>query len=507
MISQFLTLVLAALSIWDYPSRWPQHVQLRNQFIVAMRSGDTETMVETCQKGVSLLPDDPTWHYNLACSLAYQKKPEPALDELEKSIDLGFRDAKQIKEDRDLARLRPNRRLDELIEYAEEMSRRPIMFGPMANCEATGIFGSTVLLGEQNFSWDFNTGCFEARLALAPGGKGANTGDLYMNRDGGHSQLKTESFPGITVIKLDMEGREKGMDLNAPNMLFPYPVFGNCSRAFTEPRYWRSMPRALMTTDSARLNEMMRYYLSNQIWVYPANKDYGAEFGDVFQSVCPYFIVTEGISWSDQYYLRAALTLSASLKPEVKNEIVRRGALAPTIQKLLRSNLNSVTNAADYLTAKAHPTAMPPNGLNMEKAVREAKAMKIADIAPIVPLRVLCADGISTTFPECTYLTPLAAAFILRDEKHDVRTFQITAQGAAEYHFAVVHGEAKLQKLTADTYRVIVKRSDLSPTNRVDVAVFGKSATSSWGAPSFVSFSAVNPEAPYSDPALTVQPN
>ena len=33
--------VIAALSIWDYPSRHPQHVRLRDQFAQASRSGDT----------------------------------------------------------------------------------------------------------------------------------------------------------------------------------------------------------------------------------------------------------------------------------------------------------------------------------------------------------------------------------------------------------------------------------------------------------------------------------
>ena len=36
-----LTILLATLSIWDYPARYPMHERLRNQFLVAMRGGDT----------------------------------------------------------------------------------------------------------------------------------------------------------------------------------------------------------------------------------------------------------------------------------------------------------------------------------------------------------------------------------------------------------------------------------------------------------------------------------
>lgn len=100
-----LLAVIAALSIWDYPARQPTHEKLRRQFMVALKEGDTISMEDACRKGVALLPDDPTWHYNLACSLAYFKNPEPAFDELEKAIDLGFRDADAIERDNDLRRI------------------------------------------------------------------------------------------------------------------------------------------------------------------------------------------------------------------------------------------------------------------------------------------------------------------------------------------------------------------------------------------------------------------
>ena len=122
-----LCIVLAALSIWDYPSRHLEHTRLRDQFVLAARSGDTAKMQALCRKGVELLPDDPTWHYNLACSLAYVKDGhEAALDELEKAIDLGFRNAEAIRKDNDLARLSSHRRFAELQEYAKEMSRRSL---------------------------------------------------------------------------------------------------------------------------------------------------------------------------------------------------------------------------------------------------------------------------------------------------------------------------------------------------------------------------------------------
>ena len=69
MTAPFLSL-LAVLSIWDYPARQPQHEMLRAEFVQAVRAGDTKKMEESSRKGTELLPDDPTWAYNLACSLA-----------------------------------------------------------------------------------------------------------------------------------------------------------------------------------------------------------------------------------------------------------------------------------------------------------------------------------------------------------------------------------------------------------------------------------------------------
>lgn len=499
--------LLAVLSIWDYPGRWRQHETLRRQFTAAVREGDTATMTETCRKGIELLPDDPTWHFNMACSLAYFKDQEAALDELEKAIDLGFRDAKQIAEDRDLARLKTNPRFKELIDYARDIAEKPIMIGPMANCPATGIFGRQVTMGEQNFSWDFDAGCFEAKLQLAADGKAAgNTGDLYMNRDGDHSAIRPEEFPGLTAVKLDQEGRERGLDLNAPNISFPYPTFGNCSRAFTQGPYWRSLPRALMTVESYKLQTMMKFYLSNQIWVFPAacDSERGGKAGDVMQSVCPYFLVTEGASWSDLYYLKAALECSRSFKPETKAEMVRRGALAPTIQKLIRSSLKTVTNETDYVTAAAHPSSLPALGLDWNRLKAQAKAMTVAEIPPVAALQVtgLPAEN-KERLPECTYATALAWAFILRAEEEE-RVFFIKARGAEEFLFSCVHGECKVEKTGKDTAKVTVLKSKLSPTSRVDVAVFGRNRGTGYGAPSYVSFSAVDPSAPYSDPLLTV---
>jgi len=509
-MTNVLCLLLAVLSIWEYPLRQSQHDRLRNQFIAATREGDPETMRETCEKGVKLLPDDPTWRYNLACSLAYYNKPNEALDELERAIDLGFRDPKAIAEDNDLKRVAGNPRFAELVEYARVMQTRPILNGPNANVDATGIFGKPVTLGAQNLSWDFDHGCFVAHLKLAQASSGGNVGDLYMNRDGGHSVLAVTNFPGLTPVSLDAEGRKLGRDLDMPNVQFPFAVFGNCSRAHVSGPYWRSLPRAFVTTELPQLARMMNFYLQNQIWVFPANKDCApaGKMGDVFSSVTPYWFVSAGISWSDQPVLRAALEASRSFRPDVKAELLRIGLLAPTIQALVRRSLKDVTDDAAYLSPTAHPTAIAGGAIDIARLKKSASEMTAAAIPPLAVLSVESdTPADKPLWPELTYQTGFAWAYVLRSS--DVtRTFVVSAIGEAssEYAFAVVHGAkgaAKVEPLASGKARITLNRELLSTTNRVDLGVFARKPGTSWGAPSFVSFAVVDPSAAYSDPALT----
>lgn len=504
-------ILLAVLSIWDYPIRQPAHEQLKSRFVLAMRSGDAKTMEETCRKGVEILPDDPTWHFNLACSLAYYpKRAEEALDELEEAIDLGFRRPDEIANDSDLKRLSGNRRFKELVEYAKELQTRPLMTGPLATVDATGVFGGSIALGEQNLGWDFERGHFEARLKLVKGVELPWTGDLYMNRDGNHAPMNLKEFPGITEVKFDAAGRARKMDLNAPNVCYPYPTFGNCSMAFKGP-FWRSLPRALMTLEANRLKSMEKLYLANQFWVFPSNEDTApvGTNGDVFASIAPYWLTTAGRSWSDRPYLKAALLASAAFRKEVKAEIVRRGLLTPTIQTLMRKSLVNVKNEADYLTHLAHPTAMPPNGIDTNRLVAAAAALKVSEIPPLAVISAELVPPVTTApFPELTYRSAFAWAYVLRAED-TTRTFFIRAIGAKEYKFVKTHGEGievKIEQVKPNEARVTINRTGMSPTKRVDIAVFARNPGTGWGAPSYLSIARMDLSAPYSDPVLTPQP-
>jgi tetratricopeptide (TPR) repeat protein len=73
---------------------------------VYTRKGFYQKGLEVDQRLASLKPDDPTIHYNLACSLSLVGKPKDALHELKKAVLFGYDDFFYIEKDADLGNLR-----------------------------------------------------------------------------------------------------------------------------------------------------------------------------------------------------------------------------------------------------------------------------------------------------------------------------------------------------------------------------------------------------------------
>ena len=68
---------------------------------------------------VQLRPNDPLAHYNLACSYALLKRPEQALKTLRRAVELGYRDFRYMREDRDLDSIRHDPRFRQLLREYE----------------------------------------------------------------------------------------------------------------------------------------------------------------------------------------------------------------------------------------------------------------------------------------------------------------------------------------------------------------------------------------------------
>jgi Flp pilus assembly protein TadD len=110
---------LLGRSLVLHPDRFDALVEYAT---VLTRLGRLEEGLEADRRLVALAPDDPTVHYNLACSLALVGQDSAALDELERAVTLGYRDAEHLLVDEDLAVLRGSPRFARLFAELERLA-------------------------------------------------------------------------------------------------------------------------------------------------------------------------------------------------------------------------------------------------------------------------------------------------------------------------------------------------------------------------------------------------
>ena len=298
---------LPSYGLFAMPTLHPVHRQLVAQFKKALAVKDYKAMLAISSKAVEVLPEDATWRYNLACSLAREGKPREALKELEKAVRLGFTDDAQIAADTDLATLRRQADVARMLSVARELQapdKHPNKITP-----ATITIGKSAPVSRSNTIWNMENGGFVTFFARPPkpdaidtnqfvnvpgktgerlrrwqfeGTAAGNWGDLYDNLDRGHSRLDLRRFPEMTPIRYNAEAVSNGLD-NTGATLFNFagiPVIGNSSTAMTTGPTWRSIPRYAQEFSAQYL---VAQYLNNESYVYPQHHDYLPTIaGDVY---------------------------------------------------------------------------------------------------------------------------------------------------------------------------------------------------------------------------------
>jgi len=563
----------AEIPLFKKPQTYKQHKMLLIQMKQAMRSGNIERMEEVCRNAVEVMPEDAVWTYNLACALAYRADRSEALQVLSRAIDLGFRNAEAIEADTDLKRLKGEPQFTKLIARARELNGNPIEGVPLV-VPPTVITGIPFEINASNTVWNMDVGCFQSFFKLLPtanknDGKvndykgpvaalikswiseksaAGNSGDLYMNRDRGHSKIGIKDFPDLTPVVYCKEAVALNCDYHLPNTMFEYPLIGNSSMAMTKGPYWRSLPRAALSDQFSSIQQCM-LYLNNQMWVYPEHKDYDNELGDLFPVNAPFYTVVQGSSFADKVFMRAFAAAMAAFPPETKRYMVATKTVAPMMQVLLRCSLADVKDPEDYLKGAVHPPVFDGSSLDVTNLVMRAHDLKPEDILPVVNLLVVRED--SNVFgldyfdrlPEALFNTPCCIGRIARGvgyQRKMVVQAQAALKGSFEYKWVLLQGDpqkVEIKKLSSNGSRVEInigwhgfyrpKNSDGTPrrlmSGRVDVGCFLKgrryysapSIISVYHLPSeervynesdkIVSVDYRNPLKRYSDPVLSVQ--
>lgn len=522
------------LSVFEMPRIMPQHNQLRMRLIQAMRSGQTAEMEAIAREGIALMPLDATWQYNLACALAYRAEKKEALGALDRAIELGFRDAKQIAEDKDLASLVSLPEFQALLKKAASLAGKPVP-NQIQVRPSTVVMGYPAQVNASNTIWDLDLGCFRTSFQLlAPenkpvrafaesyegaakgmvqkwmreGSAAGNHGDLYVNRDGGHSLLDVTLFPKITPVVYSADAQQHRVHMGAANSFFDQAVLGNASLAMTTGPLWRSLPRAAM-------GELLpaQLYLNNQVWFYPSHRDFTREAGDLYPANSPYWIISQGSSGSERFFMNIFASALAAMNPEAKRVLRERGILAPTLQMLFRSSLRGIRTSEDYLSGKAHPVVFDPMQINADTFIEKAHDVVLEQLMPLVVLRPVKENRAEAGVdyfdlqPERVWDTPFAVARIARAVRTKTFRMCVAAQpvgalpSGAQIVWRVLQGDESkiaIRPLDGDgqqveisvdyhgSYRPTQNDIALLQSSRVDIGCFIQSGDRI-SAPSFIS--------------------
>ena len=529
-------------SILDYPKIQAAQMAGQTRAVGLMRSKRFEEAETLLCLMAEKFPQSPTTRYNLACLQAIREQVDEAFENLEKAVELGFRNIPHIKNDPDLASLREDERFAEVLKIAEEPFDGAVWPSFPKPVPAVAKDGE-VVLGEGNLGYDPKVGLFlgfvkpepvDGNQSIAKGqgkvgelllkwhGEGTaagNKGDFYDNHDGDHSNMNFRGFPQLTRIEYGEPLRKRRLH----NGLQRYFVFsgitiGNSSTAITGGANWRSQPRlALTQPNGARMLSL--HYLRNHLYFYPEHKDHdsgrngkGGGHGDVFSANVPYFVISQGSSGSDRAFMNAFVAMLAALRPETKQVLARSPLLMPTLQQIFRRSNRNVKNEEEYFSGKAHPTVFDSAQLDPEAMIRRAHELKPDSLPPLAQFKVIEEDTpvrgrdfFDFRPHQRLFDTPCASARVYKSTASSLR---FTLDAGASRDLSGKPLSYRWEVLRGDTERIIIKEKDATgglvevtvpwherrpvlpgsamESNRVDIGLFAGNGEH-WSAPAFFS--------------------
>ncbi|RFC46648.1 MAG: hypothetical protein DVB23_001500 [Verrucomicrobia bacterium] len=404
----------APVSVFDFPELTDFFGNLERDAFLALQRRDYDAAESALEKLIRVAPRDPLAYLHRAKVRSLQGRHEEVWPDLRRAVELGFRDVRAIQGDRDFGRLWTDPRFDGLLEEVQKLATVP----PPPLAPSAGVENREARVEEGNTAWDFRLGAFRSFFVFpkpSPGsaptieGQGAaadllrgwfnegaaagNWGDLYDNRDAGHSPMNLAVFPQFTRLVYGEAASARRLGQGPQlHFLFNAVALGNSSTAVTGSWRWRSLPRLAYTSRGgpALLHAQFR---SNHLYVYPEHRDHDADhFGDVFPANTPYLLISQGSSGSDQPFLKAIALTLAAFRPEAKTALAQSGLLMPTLQMILRRTYRGGQDhgtVSDYFAGEAHPTVFDAAGLDEEAMVRLAHRMIPGELPPLVQLRVI----------------------------------------------------------------------------------------------------------------------
>jgi hypothetical protein len=523
-------------NVFQMPAYAARQTRLTLPVLLLVRKKQYAEAEKELRSLIRQYPHWPTHHYNLGAVLARQNKTEEAFGALATAIDRGFANKKVMKRDADLDSLRHLPRFQKLIKKQEAVSARKRQQAS-AQFELGVVQAARARVTAANTLWVPRNNILVSAFKFSPkpesnhvyGGDGpvarrlnlwfgrdeaaGNHGDLYDNRDGGHSSITRAQLPQLAHIEYSGEARQAKTHYGFnSHFLFSAITFGNSSTALTGGTFWRSQARLALTTPLLT-QRLYQQFINDQIYVFPEHLDHDPERGDLLPANTPYMIISQGSSGSDKPFLHAISAILAAFKPEVKAFLRSKHLVMPTLQMVFRKGLKHIVTQDDYLSARAHPSVFEADTIDLVKMIKLANALRVETLPPRMQLfvveesrAVLGKDYFAPPdLRETLFNTSGAIARVVRSTKGN-RRMVISAAGTADpngrslkFHWRVLRGDANRIKITprneeGSVAELVIPWHERRPvpfkpkltTDRVDIAVFADNGENV-SAPAFVS--------------------
>ena len=118
--------IVGASSAWAQEGQATSPPDLFDQAIKAYEQKDYALFLQLSEQLHGMDSANATHTYNMACGYALTGKKSEAYKWLQKSIELGFRNAKHIQDDADFASIKDEDRFKQLLEYAKTGEAPPV---------------------------------------------------------------------------------------------------------------------------------------------------------------------------------------------------------------------------------------------------------------------------------------------------------------------------------------------------------------------------------------------
>lgn len=491
----------------------PKFAEQQGAIYQMIRAGALGRAAERLDRLIQHYPDAPRlWIVKAEIAIS-QNDADTAIDALSEASSLGFAELRKVLTAPGFSAIAKDARVQALLDEKPDVIA-PAPFSPGLVKKGIG------LVTAKNTRWNAALARLEVVFARPPSqrskpfsrskgdvmarltqmvkrGKAAgNIGDVYDNRDAGHSRLRGLDDVQLTVARYSEAAKAKGLHYGLNEALvFDGVAFGNSSTALTG-KGWRSQPRHAMSTQLGAIRAW-QLYDNNHIYVFPEHRDHdpieGKGFGDLFPANTPLMLISKGSSGSDRKFLQAIQIILAGFKPDVKAVLTEKRLIAPTVQQIIRRGMMGIETEDDYLSPAAHPTVFDQKDVQLDRMLALANGMSPATVPPRAQI-ALTAEGraidpFASPVPEELFTTPDAISRMWRGGGRS-RTYRLSAAASFDandrpltYFWRVISGDpdkitinrvkpdASEVEVTIDWHEGVKNPSGLI-SSRIDIALF-----------------------------------